>query len=276
MKHSYIREQRHVCGPGYQEVDLFPVTARQHRAGPRSKKRLASTQVQKNQNEKNARRHFEQKVHTNFTGDDLVCHLTYSKDNQPAGDGEAQRDLQLFIERLNYRRRKLCLPPCKFMAVTEKRGKKGINYHHHVIMDGLQEAREIKSLWAAGRGQNRKRLGFVRVDYLDFEGGGGTLNDLCAYLTKDPMGRKRWSQSKGLKQPKRPRPNDGRYTRPGLAKIAREKLDDDDFWRRRYPGWELVEPARSCYNEYTGWSVYAKLRPTQPRARPKPRRRDTT
>lgn len=275
MRCHFIREQRHVCGPCYQEVDLFPITTRQHNASLRAKKSLASTLVQKNLNEKNARRYFTQKAHANFTEGDRVAHLTYNNKHEPKTFEEAARQFSNFIGRVNHECKKRGMPPIKYMGTTEKKGKRSIRFHHHVLIGVTLPNSELRRLWAVGRGERRERLGGAKIDELDFEGFGGTISDLCYYMTKDPEGRKRWTQSKGLKQPERPRPNDGKYTRAGIARIARERLDDYEYWRRKYPGWELVEPARSYYNDFTGWSVYAKLRPTQPRARPKPRRHNS-
>lgn len=264
MKKQYIREQKHICGANekaasYMEVDIVPVTAREHRASTRSKLRKASSIVQNDLNGKNARRHFIQLAHTNFTEDDFVVHLTYNDDNLPGSEEEAERCLANFIRRLNNRRRQLGLPPCKYLGVNE-RSAKG-RYHHHYLMDGLLPGKEIKKLWSTGRGKNTQRIGLVRIDTLDFEGANGSIVGLCEYMLKDPLGRRRWRQSTGLMPPKRPRPNDTKYTQAKLAKLAKERVDDLSYWRQKYPGWELCESAIDArYNDFTGWSIYLRLR----------------
>lgn len=244
----------------YQEVDLFPITTRQHRASPRAKKRLASSLAQKKLNEKNRLRHFTQTAHTNFTENDKVVHLTYQDEHLPCTEEEAFRCFELWIERMNYLRRKLGLPPCKYMGALEGPGKKEMRWHHHVIIDGLLSDKEMMRLWSTGRGKNKVRLGGAKIEYLDFEGNGGTIIGLCEYIMKDPIGKRRWRQSRNIIQPARPRPNDGRYSRSAVQRIATTCLDDEPFWRTKYPGWELVEPAQATYNDFTGWSVYARLR----------------
>lgn len=51
MKSIYYREQKHICGKSYatapyMEVDLYPVTPKQHKAGRRAKRKEASTLAQ--------------------------------------------------------------------------------------------------------------------------------------------------------------------------------------------------------------------------------------
>ncbi len=264
MKKQYIREQKHICGASepaasYMEVDIVPVTPQEHRASTRAKRKKASSLVQAELNGRNARRHFIQMAHTNFTEDDLVIHPTYNDDNMPGSEAEAERCFNNFIRRVNYRRKQLNLPPCKFLGVNEV-STKG-RYHHHYLMDGLLPAKELKKLWSKGRGKNIERLGLMRIDTLDFDGANGTIVGLCEYMLKDPLGKRRWHQSTGLKKPKRPRPNDTKYTQAKLAKLAKERVDDHPYWRQRYPGWELCESAIDArYNDQTGWSIYLRLR----------------
>lgn len=271
---SYIREQRHVCGrtedeARYQEVDLFPVTATQHKASSRAKKKLASTVAQMNLNEKKSNRHFSLIAHTNFSEGDRHVVLGYSPENLPETLAEAEHQLDLWVGRINYLCKKLGHPSAKLLGVTEQSGKRTTRYHHHIIIKCNLTDKQLRDLWSTGRGSNRRRIGWARVDDLDFEGFGGTINGLCAYLMKCPEGKRRWKQSKGLIQPKRPRPNDGKYSRAALAKICKERLDDTAFWQQKYPGWELVEPAIAAYNDYAGWHLCTRLkRLPQPRARP--------
>ena len=86
----------------------------------------------------------------------------------------------------------------------------------------------------------------------------GSLEALCNYLLKYPNRKRRWTQSRGLKQPERPRPNDTRYTKRKVERIVRGEVYDPDFWHRQYPGYELAE-ARPVYRENTGWSIYLKM-----------------
>lgn len=275
-----VREQRHICGAtkesaNYQEVDFFLITERQHKASTRAKKEMASTLVQKNLNEENSIRWFSQLAHTNFDEDDYIVHTTFEDKHHPSTEDNAWKVFERFIDRINYHRSKLELPLVKYMGVLELRGKRSMRYHFHILMDGLLPHKIIRSLWSTGRGRGRERLGSCRIEDLDFEGHGGTILGLCNYIGKDPEGKRRWKQSQGLKKPKRPRPNDSKYSRSKLAQMCQNRIDDHEWWCQQYPGWELVEPATAKYNDFTGWSMYAKMRRIKhPRGQPAKRKRN--
>ena len=56
MRQTYTREQRHICGSCYQEVDIYNVTQAEHRASLRAKQRAASKLVQQHANAARAER----------------------------------------------------------------------------------------------------------------------------------------------------------------------------------------------------------------------------
>lgn len=71
MKSIYYREQKHICGKNYDtapymEVDLYPVTPKQHKASRRAKRKEASTLAQQTYNDNRAKRYHVQLVNANF------------------------------------------------------------------------------------------------------------------------------------------------------------------------------------------------------------------
>ena len=56
----FVREQRHVCGDNYMEIDLYPISEREKGASLSAKRRQASSRIQQNLNARNARRYFIQ------------------------------------------------------------------------------------------------------------------------------------------------------------------------------------------------------------------------
>ena len=61
MGKVYYREQKHICGRDYEtapymEVDLYPVTYRQHKASRRAKRKEATTLAQQTYNDNRAKR----------------------------------------------------------------------------------------------------------------------------------------------------------------------------------------------------------------------------
>ena len=103
-------------------------------------------------------------------------------------------------------------------------------------------------------------------DYLEY----GRLKDLiakeciaalCVYLVKQSGGKKRWTSSQNLERPTS-RTNDGKYNRRQIEKWARER-PGREFWEKKYPGWTLTDEDYGIeykYNDFTGWSIYLKLR----------------
>jgi hypothetical protein len=65
----YYREQKHICGKDYDtapymEVDLYPVSAKKHKASRRAKKKEASSLAQQTYNDNRAKRYHVQLVNT--------------------------------------------------------------------------------------------------------------------------------------------------------------------------------------------------------------------
>ena len=66
MKQTYTREKRTLCGDGYMEVDLYPITPEEH-AAKRRKKARPSSERQKKRNAQHSHRRRVQKANANFT-----------------------------------------------------------------------------------------------------------------------------------------------------------------------------------------------------------------
>lgn len=84
----YYREQKHICGKDYDtapymEVDLYPVSAKKHKASRRAKKKEASSLAQQTYNDKRAKRYHVQLVNTNFGKGDFSWTGTYDDDHLP-------------------------------------------------------------------------------------------------------------------------------------------------------------------------------------------------
>lgn len=87
-----------------------------------------------------------------------------------------------------------------------------------------------------------------------------TIEALANYLMKYPKRKHRWRRTRGIRDPILPTPNDSKYTRRGIERIAKDptKLHSPEFWEKKYPGWKLKE-AQAEYNDYWGWSISLKM-----------------
>lgn len=174
MKSIYYREQKHICGKSYatapyMEVDLYPVTPKQHKAGRRAKRKEACTLAQQTYNDNRAKRYHVQLVNANFGKGDFSWTGTYDDDHHPEpGDtAKADRDLTNYIKRLYRWCDKNGIQRPKWVAATEyctvqEDGTACGRHHHHAIIqhtDGLTRD-VLEQLWADKAGQ----IGFTRCE----------------------------------------------------------------------------------------------------------------
>lgn len=270
---NVIREKKIYCGSEYMEVDIYPAQVGARPKG-RKKKEKVSAPKQRNLNDKNAKRFFVQLVNTNFDANDLHVTVTYAQ--VPETVEEAEKEAANYIRRIAHRRKREGLPPLKYVLVTEYSTKadKPIRIHHHIIMSGGLERDTVEDLWSRPRKRGQKkgdRIGFANTDRLQPNEHG--LEALARYLMKNPNGRKRWSSSQNLEKPEC-RTNDSKYTRRQLDRIVRDEIENQFYWKKKYPDWDLTE-CKPAYNEITGWAVYLKLRRSQPEAKEGRKRENT-
>lgn len=262
----FVREQRHVCGDNYMEIDLYPISEREKGASLSAKRRQASSRIQQNLNARNARRYFIQLLNANFTESDIHWTGTYDDAHLPDSIEQADHDLELFLRRVRSQSRKRGLPAPRFIAVTEWReegdGLPAVRVHHHVVLSCGLSRDELERLWY--RGKDKERLGITNADRLQFDR--ESLERLANYLTKYTNRKRRWRQSRGLEKPQRPRPNDGKYTRRQLERLVTSgAVFDSEFWRRKYQGWEINDITPIQNDVTKEWSIYLKLRRMVPR-----------
>ena len=269
MKKSFQRERRFVCGPSkasaeYQEVYIYPMTdSKAGRDYDRevTRPRRATTKAMADANARRARRHLVQLINTNFDEHDVHTTLTYKDELLPADDAQAERDLDNFVRHLAAKCKKQGLPGPEYVAVTEgqtadsESGAKAVRYHHHIVLKCGLTRDEIEQCW----NRNRVKLGYANADRLQLDK--GSAERLALYITKAAHHKRRWKQSRGLRQPIMPRPNDSKYSRRKVERLAKDAalLHDADFWEAKYPGW-LLNEAQAVYNDYTGWSIILKMR----------------
>lgn len=235
------REKRIISG-NYLEVEHFPVTEHGHRHD--HKKRLSRIE-QQNLNEKNAIKKLIRLINTNFTKGDILIHCTYRADEMPTTETEVTKDIQNYFRRIKAYCKKHGLCKIKYIYVIEcKNGK----WHWHGIMSAMDRDAAEK-LWKHGDYTNADRFQPTAK-----EGG----EAFARYISKKPMGARRWNCSTNLKQPEE-KVKDGTHTRKGLARIARERVDDREYWERKYKGYRFIS-ATPVYNEFNGWwYIYVKM-----------------
>jgi ABC-type transporter Mla MlaB component len=249
------------------EVDIYPFTKKQQDVsrGKREKRKKVTAPKQKNLNDKNARRYLIQLLNSNFTQDDIHVTCTYKIGHHPGTVEEAETEAKNFIRRVNYLRKKKGPSPIKYILVTELTFKDDqlTRVHHHIVMNGGLERDEVEDLWRRKRQKGQKKgekIGRINADRLQPDENG--LAALASYLTKEPNRKKRWSSSQNLIRPLQAPPNDRKYSKRQLERIA-HGLVDNNYWKKKYPGWHITDKdygIQVSHNDLTGYYIYLRLR----------------
>ena len=178
------------------ELEIYPQFSRVEDVPPEGRIKQDNSRAQRKLNEKNARKYVERLINANFNDGDIWITLTYDDEYLPQ-DGDidtAIKNMQKYINRLNYQRKKRQLPKAKYIYVTEYNSDADIRWHHHIIMDGALDIDTVEACWKqASRNEIRK----LRKD----ENG---LSGLANYIVKEKeriRSERRWNSSKGLKKP---------------------------------------------------------------------------
>ena len=273
----FYREKKIDCG-SYREADIIPRTDSAEKAvkGRRGKSKKVSEPKQKDLNEKNSKRYLVQLGNGNLGAGDLHVTFTYSEKYLPRTEAEAERRIGNYLSRIAYRRKKLGLPPLKYILVTEYGYAKDdpdhtgspVRIHHHVIMNAGLDRDEVEMMWTAERinwrkydadhsyGDTVERIGYVNADRIQTNENG--IEALCKYVMKNPRGKKRWSSSRNLIRPVERPPADGKYSKKKVEALAKSNDRGLDFFQKRFPGYTIAE-IRPEYYEETGWHIYLKM-----------------
>lgn len=267
MKNSFMREKVIHCGKDFIAPEIFPYTGRQQGAakGRRGKKQKVSEPKQKNLNDRRAKRYFVKLAIANFGEGDLAVHLTYAPEHLPETEEEAHEIVTRYLRRVAYRREKLGLPPLKYLLITQVGRKRNGTHriHHHIIMNGGLDRDEVEAMWWKVKGTKKREAvmyGWANADRLKPNKKG--IANMAGYMVQDSAGKKHWTQSQNLEKPWHRGPNDTKYSRRQLEKIAKLPQDSEeykDFWERQYKGWELVD-SEQRYVEQSGWHFYLTMR----------------
>ncbi|WP_134108892.1 hypothetical protein [Ruthenibacterium lactatiformans] len=220
------------------EVEIYPEFTKLPAAIPRKK----NTAAQKDLNDRNSQKECVRTINENFGPRDLWCTFTYRRGCEPLDYNEALNNMRNYIRRIQRRRKRLGLPPTRYVGVIEwqEDEEKGIRCHHHVFFDGAMSMEEVEKLWGLGDRNELRKL-----DYDE-----NALNGVGFYTTKAPRGRKKWISSVGLRKAVEKKS----YTKFSAAAVGRMAKDRDAIrtaMEKKFPGyWYLEGNARAnCCNK---------------------------
>ena len=229
-------------------------------------------------------------ANTNFGADDLHISATYNEKHLPITLEEAEKNVHNYLDRVKRKMKRETGQDLKYMLVTEytpedeegqqltlegieDKGTKAVRIHHHIIINGGLSRDDLELMWSKTRinwkkakdpeyRKNIDYLGFVNCDRLQPNENG--IEGLVNYINKRKKGCKKWSTSMNLKKPK-VRKNDSKYSYRKVCTLAKTP-EDKEYWRKAYKGYEPTK-IDFQYNDYTGWSVYLKMRKVRDRAK---------
>lgn len=247
------------------EVEIYPQFRRMDEV-PEEGRRIVkdNSSAQKNLNDKNARKYLVRLINHNFGEGDLWITLTYDDAHLPAdGDiGKALKDVQNYIGRVNYQRKKRGLKRAKYVYVIEYDEAAEIRWHIHIVMDGEMDLDTVEACW------KQSSRNEVRRTRKDKDG----LAGLAHYLVKEKKrirSERRWNSSKNLKKPdirvvksKQSAKGNGSY-KPISAYIdemVRNQNYIQEQMEKWYPGLEFAE-AEVRYNNFNYmFYIHVRLR----------------
>lgn len=244
------------------EVEIYPQFRSMDEVPPEGLKK-DNTKAQKNLNDKNARKYVERLINENFTDRDIWITLTYDDEHLPPdGDIDAAiKNMQNYIRRINYQRKKQGFGNCKYIYVTEYNPDEEIRWHHHLVMDGDLDMDAVEKAWKCGSRNEVRRLEKDKFG----------LSGMANYIVKEKervKSEKRWKSSQNLTQPrirvvhsKRPAAG-GNYKQIGsfVDGMVKNRESIPEQLAKWYPDYEFTDSA-VYYNDFNCmFYIHARMR----------------
>ena len=253
------REKKTISGR-LLEADFYPVWENGSKMPVRPSGTKESSEAQKKYNNNMAIKRAVRLINANFDNEDLLLTYTYEQKFAPLTIECASRDMDNYKRRIKTRRaselkriekllKKLKAPFKYYYTIEEviyKTGslKRQKNYHVHLFMTGGLDRDTVEAMWGKSVRVNARRF---RPEVFGPEAA-------ARYISKDPQGRKRFRHSQNLVQPET-RVKDGHISSRTVERMAKQLVDDKEYWERRYKGYRFLR-CFSRFNKYNGhWYV---------------------
>lgn len=246
------------------EIEIYPQFRSMDEVPPEGRTiKKDNNKAQKNLNDKNARKYVERLINENFSDRDIWMTLTYDDEHLPPdGDVDAAiKNVQKYIRRINYQRKKRGLPNAKYVYVTAYNPDAEIRWHHHIVMDGALDMETVESCWKQSSRNEVRRL------QTDENGLSGMANYIVEEKNRVPS-EKRWNSSQGLRDPrikvvhsKRPAAG-GSYKKIGsfVDKMVKDRDSIPETLKKWYPDMDFTNAA-VYYNDFNCmFYIHARMR----------------
>lgn len=264
LKHGYkcLYALKEIRSGEQLEIEIYPLFSKVEEIPEAGRIKKDNSKAQNNLNDKNARKYVERLLNTNFGDGDIWVTLTYEDGAEPETWEEALKNMQKYISRVNYHRKKKGLPKARYIYITEYDPDADIRWNHHLIMDGAMEMDVIEKLWKKGRRNRTRRMNKDECG----------LTGMAHYITKAEnrkKGERRWNSSKGLEKPeirvvksKQPEKNKGNYKpiRKYVDDMVRDQEKIRDRMKKWYPDYTYTS-SEVFYNDFNSmFYIHVRLR----------------
>lgn len=230
---------------------FYPTYSASGKRLPDAPKKTTKTKEQmQEENRRRANREYVLRSNENFDENDFIITCEYHPDYAPTSPEAFVRDIQNYIERVKYHRRKKGLSNKNFkynFALAEetfksgaKKGKPRYHFHGFITSDGMT-AEELRGLWRYGtKGQ------IERFDPYLYDPDGFAM-----YAASQAKGKRRFMHSNNCKLPVAREKRSTKVSKRKLKELAEQRIDDREYWEKQYPGYRFVK-MEANYNAYNG------------------------
>lgn len=240
-----IYAERKIDSGDMRELVIYPVQPSGRLMPGSEPKTFGSREAQIKYNRKKAELELVRRVNANFNTGDIFMHLTYDDDNpcMPKDYDEARRIICAYLRRVRKWRGEHGMPEMKYIYVIEEQERKTgryagkMIYHYHLFMSAMpRDAAE--DLWIHGERVNADRFQPWRFGQ----------EAAARYMSKAPIGKKRFVCSRNCKKPVVHEPKIVSIGDRKMRSMAEMHIDDAAYWERRAPGYVFCG-AKAVWNE---------------------------
>ena len=258
-----IRKRFRHCGrygvrSAFAQVSYYMTTGQKILRGNWQRKYETAIPKYRKTNSKRAVRYLEALVHSNFGQDDYLLSLTYDDEHLPESESQAKKMFSRFMDRVNYRQKKMGLPNAQWVAVIET--TRAGRFHHHIIIKCGLDRDALEKIWGKGRA-NTKRLQPDRV-----EGLGAVVKYIAKEFIDDdkPKNKRSWDCSKNLVKPWDTVNDNPRMMSKKKFNLMKELPTDCEHMKQLIegdnPGYELIDVERMQIEQTGDYHFFCRLR----------------